>query len=428
MFAYDPAQLLDAVPLPASATTRDGFIFDPRDDVWKISSLQTREHNYDFAQVAMVAQPLRHSIKLTLLDVLEKQSPSHANNMWGRFCELYREVLSDGPIVSELNIAHLLNFRSSLTPATVWKLGTVRVLLERAANLGYPLTTQEAANYLKDAVIPGSPKGVDVRTRDPERGAFTTIELEGLNTALNDGYVDGRVNLQEYSLCHVVLAYGARGKQLAMLKECDLIVAAAKDGMKIYTLRIPRAKQRGELARGSFKVRACDRRLGELLERLINHNASAKDNSSNVASGDWPLFIASHEGEMTGFAYHYTAFELNKLIQKTFESVAPIHANAKRFRHTLAKRAHDDGADIYIIAELLDHSDIQNAKVYTEGGPDIVDRLNRTMAMELAPVAQAFAGLLISKSDIEADRTGPSKRIHRGGLANLDRPISGKSA
>ena len=90
----------------------------------------------------------------------------------------------------------------------------------------------------------------------------------------------------------------------------------------------------------------------------------------------------------------------------------PIHANSKRFRHTLAKRANDDGADIYVIAELLDHSDIQNAKVYTEGSPDIIDRLNRNMAMELAPVAQAFAGLLITREDIDARRAGPGKRIH----------------
>ncbi len=131
-----------------------------------------------------------------------------------------------------------------------------------------------------------------------------------------------------------------------------------------------------------------------------------------MSDGDWPLFICSERGRNARFEYHRTADEIGDLVQSIFEKVAPLRANSKRFRHTLAKRAHDDGADIYVIAELLDHADIQQVKVYTEGSADIVDRLNRTMAMELAPVAQAFAGLLITRDDIEAHDAGKAKRIH----------------
>jgi integrase len=288
----------------------------------------------------------------------------------------------------------------------------VRVLLERAAGLGYRVITPEVSAYLRDAVIPGNPKGVDVRTRDPDKGAFTTIELEGLNAALNDSFVEGTVTLPDYALCHLMLAFGMRAKQIAAMKECDLLVSVTGDGGKVFSLRIPRAKQRGEKVRDSFKLRQCDQRLGELLERLLAHNCELKAGCSGVADGDWPLFFATSSGVVDGFAYHRTAAELTVRIQKTFERVAPLHANSKRFRHTLAKRAHDDGADIYVIAELLDHVDIQNARVYTEGGPDIVDRLNRSMAMELAPVAQAFAGLLITRDDLEARSAGTTKRIH----------------
>jgi hypothetical protein len=150
---------------------------------------------------------------------------------------------------------------------------------------------------------------------------------------------------------------------------------------------------------------------------LVSHYASLKPSSPELAPGDRPVFVARQHGEVSGFAYHRTAGELSILIQRTFEGVAPIHANSKRFRHTLAKRAHDDGADIYVIAQLVDHVDIQNAKVYTEGGVDIIDRLNRNMAMELAPVAQAFAGSLISRDDIDAQSAGPAKRVHDRTLA-----------
>jgi len=400
------------VPLPDQATTRDGFEFDPRPDTWSIGSLQFRNATFEFGDLRGLTRSLVHRLKLTVLDVLEKQSFSYGHNVWGRFREFHQGILSRGGVYDAIDLASLANFRSSLAPTTVWKLGTVRVLLERGDTLGYDLLTQEAAHYLRDAVIPGNPKGVDVRLRDPKRGAFTTIELEQLNSALNDGYVQGTVDLPDYALCHVMLAYGARAKQIAALKVGDLIVAVARDGSKIYTLRIPRAKQRAELVRASFTERACDRRLGELLERLIEDNHSRVDAATAPPVADRALFVAPQHGALPGFAYHRTAGEITVRIRNTFEAVAPLHANSKRFRHTLAKRAHDDGADIYVIAELLDHVDIQNARVYTEGSADIVGRLNRTMAMELAPVAQAFAGLLITRDDIEAHGAGKAKRVH----------------
>lgn len=381
--------------------------------MWRISSLQRRAAVYDFSSIPVLSRPLIHILKLTLLDVLEKQSVSHAHNLWWSLRDFYKSTVSrEERQLGAIGIAQLLNYRAALKPETVWKLAVVRVLLERATGLGYPVATPEALAYLRDAVIPCNPKGVDVRTRDPERGAFTTTELEGLNSALNDGYVEGEVGLTDYALCHLILAYGMRATQIAAMKECDLIIVRDRDGAMVFTLRVPRAKQRGELVRGSFTVRSCDRRLGELLERLISQNAHLKPASAELTNGEWPLFIAPQRGEVSGFAYHRTAGELAALIQKTFEGVVPIHANSKRFRHTLAKRANDDGATVYVIAHLLDHVDIQSAKVYTESGVDIVDRLNRNMAMELAPVAQAFAGLLISRDDIDAQSAGPAKRIH----------------
>jgi hypothetical protein len=47
-------------PLPAEANTRDSFKFDPRPDLWKISSLQRRARMYHFTSVPMLSQPLIH--------------------------------------------------------------------------------------------------------------------------------------------------------------------------------------------------------------------------------------------------------------------------------------------------------------------------------------------------------------------------------
>lgn len=377
-------------------------------------SLSGRTNTFDFTTVSGLSSGLVNYLKLSVLDILEKQSFSHGYNSWGRFIEFYRAAcFENGSVASFIHMEHLLNFRASLNGATVWKLAVVRGLLERATQLGYPVATPEALAYLQDAVIPGNPKGDDVRTADPRRGAFKAIELENLNKVLNEGYIDGTVGLADYTLCHLILAFGARAKQIASIKACDLIVTAGRDGTKVFTLRIPRAKQRGEVARDSFTARPCDARLGALIERLYSHNAGLGIGAADpMEPGDLPLFVSPKRGDVPGFAYHRTATEIGARIQQTFEGLLPIHANSKRFRHTLAKRAYDNGANAFIIAQLLDQSDTQNVKIYTEGGPDIIERLNRTMAMELAPIAQAFAGLLVSRDDPEARDAEAAKRIH----------------
>ena len=64
-----------------------------------------------------------------------------------------------------------------------------------------------------------------------------------------------------------------------------------------------------------------------------------------------------------------------------------------------------------VIAEILDHTDTQNVGVYTEATPAIIERIDRAIAMQMAPLAQAFAGKLI-KSEAEATRgADPSSRI-----------------
>lgn len=93
---------------------------------------------------------------------------------------------------------------------------------------------------------------------------------------------------------------------------------------------------------------------------------------------------------------------------------APVTLNPTRFRYTLGTNLAREGRGEYIIAEALDHSDIQNAGVYVKNIPDIVERIDKAVALQLAPYAQAFRGVLVS-SESEALRGGdPSSRISTG--------------
>jgi hypothetical protein len=108
------------------------------------------------------------------------------------------------------------------------------------------------------------------------------------------------VDLFDYALCHIILGHGCRPVQVALLRECDLVEVNG-----VYMLWIPRAKQRGELRRQSFKIRSCDRRLGELLQRLIAQNESSA--AACLSKEHRPLFPARVEGTVPGFAFHMTS-------------------------------------------------------------------------------------------------------------------------
>ena len=63
------------------------------------------------------------------------------------------------------------------------------------------------------------------------------------------------------------------------------------------------------------------------------------------------------------------------------------------------------------LADALDHTDLQNVRVYFDIKSDIVESLDKSMALALGPVAQAFLGKLV-RSDGEAERGGdPASQV-----------------
>lgn len=89
----------------------------------------------------------------------------------------------------------------------------------------------------------------------------------------------------------------------------------------------------------------------------------------------------------------------------------PIHITPTRFRRTIGTRAAIEGHGELVIAELLDHDDTQNVGVYVQATPEIVERIDQAIALQMAPLAQAFAGVLIS-TEVDAERgSDPTSRI-----------------
>lgn len=124
-------------------------------------------------------------------------------------------------------------------------------------------------------------------------------------------------------------------------------------------------------------------------------------------------------GGSSGFEFHRTGASISDALTKIVESLGvisvrtgeAINITPYRFRRTTGTRAAVEGHGELIIAELLDHTDTQNVGVYVQAVPEIVERIDRAMAFHLAPLAQAFAGTIVS-SEEDAIRGGdPSSRV-----------------
>lgn len=405
--------------LPSVVRTRNGAVFDPRLDVWAYRD-STSNISIDFLSLRADAA-LILSAKSTLVWYAENKSPDHVKNIWNYFTRFINHCTSNtGAFVSQINPELILNFRSGLRERDSYFIGTLSGFFKKWHSLNLPGVTDETVALLKQLRIKGNQKGEAVLTMDPENGPYTDIEFESIHSALDDSYDAGRTGLGDYVLAWLVMALGQRPIQYAALKLCDIVVGVGKDGASVYTLRVPRAKQRGQLSRGDFKDRVLIPQIGEKLVQFRDEVRNAF--RSILPDPDLaPLFPAkrSRKNEPPGFEYHRTAQSLAGTLEGVLNGLCvisertgeAIHITATRFRRTLGTRAAVEGHGELVIAELLDHTDTQNTGVYVQAVPAIVERIDRAMALHLAPLAQAFAGLII-EDESQASRVGDkSSRI-----------------
>lgn len=403
MRPIEGAASADLPPLPDSVTTRDGIVFDPRRDQWSLKGL-TRTHILKFNQLDRLSIGVVQRLKWLLIVQFREKSFAHGDNLFNNFYWFYRSVLSTlNSSCERIELSHILSYKALLNDDTEWKLGVLRIALVDMSKLGFGIASDEVLDYLDSATIRGNIKGTSIRTRDSTKGAFNDTELLTIQSALNDAYASGKIELDTFALVWLLLAYGCRPIQIAAMKEKDLLVSENGEG-KAYALRIPRAKQTGCGHRDVFKTRYCSKQIGALLERVISNNA-LKRQKLQIELGEAPLFFARKEGGLSGLAFHRTSQSIGNSIENAIERISTVKGNPKRFRITLGQRAVDDGKDKWSVAELLDHSDTQNVEVYFEASPAMVLRLDRHLAMELAPIAQAFAGVVVETEE-EARRGG----------------------
>lgn len=398
--------------------------FDPNSRKWSLS----RDVLINLSWIDDFIQPSLHPAFLgTLTYYARKYSAGHTNNIADRFREFSRFTHANRGCFDNIMSIDIINYRASLDRNNEWYLGVIRGFIKSWVRLGYPGIESEVISLFDGWRLKGNPKGVAIQTLCPEKGALSDLEFEALHQTLVDSFQSGQTDLNDFALLELFLATGRRPAQVGDLKAKDFIKKKSQDGLTAFIVNIPRRKQKNSHWRGEFKPFALITEIGVVIDELIEKNKkiinSLVKNLSPQAIDELPIFpnwrAIEIESENTSLENihsflssensHITTNAISRKVvnliseldvQSERTSNGKLHVFPMRLRRTLATRAAREGFGELVIAELLDHSDTQNARVYTENVPEHVDAINKAMAHQLAPLAQAFAGVLV---DAEKD-------------------------
>lgn len=403
--------------------SREGYLVHFSSDRWELS----KDIVIPVSGLSPFLQERDYSFRRVLEFYARTASPTHAKNIFNRALHYCQQMQG-----SELfSVASLISYRSTLNKKTEWYMGALRVAIRQWSRLGYPGISDEVMKLLDKWVIKGNEKGFAVQSMCPESGPLTDIELQGVVAGVVDAFTVRHLSLEDTCLSMILAMTGRRPGQIAALKIKDLVFIDQGG----YWINFPRAKQRNMPWRSSFNRFAIVEDLWVLLQQQAKavKDAFCEQGGGSTSKGleqELPLFPVTHtlDGHSDVDALpcsdrlhipnanvYVAMLRVAKTISVISERTgAPVALNPNRFRYTLGTNLAREGRGELIIAEALDHSDTNNVGVYVKNIPDIVERIDKAVALQLAPYAQAFRGVLVESESKARQGDDPRSRISTG--------------
>jgi len=412
-------KLLIAESNPIKRISREGYEFFQNSDSWRLDKDTV-------IRLKVIKGCLKNSLidgfLKTLAFYAENYSSTHTINIADRF----RHMMINSS-VSEINPDLLISYRSTLTRDTEWYLGTIKGFLKKWHELGYEGVSDEVIDLLNGWILKGNIKGDVVKRLDPHKGPLTDIELLSFNEGSVQAFEQGKITVSELAIGLLSSNTGRRQIQISHLKIKDIMTGKNRKGELMYLINVPRAKQRGATFRSEFSQFAVTKELWAILNMQVQFVTEQVKSITEFGIPDTdilelPLFpnisklnsvlnLTELRQKLVKDELHIPSSEITRIVQK-IARIANIHSErtgeaieitSNRFRYTMGTRAAREGFGIMVIAELLDHSDTQNANVYIENIPEYAEKINQKVGHLLAPYAQAFAGVLVN-SEKDAER------------------------
>lgn len=428
----DPwAKLEEYAPIPDTVVDRNGACVVLGPLVWRLND-PGKDLLIRWSRFPMSSPLVVYAVRLYFSHLIQSLAPMTVYNAFSDLVEAGRKygrsLVSAKPDIVEHEIRELVlrQIESQRKKNSLQPLHHLRAWYLWCADQGLPGFSAEFAIVLEDMVLGGDEKGVAVKTHDPLKGALKPLEVSALRSAMRAHEGNSKV-FEGIALIWLHLALGCNVRNIALLRAEDLLVhnhPNSVDGSEnsSYVLRVPRIKKRATRPRQEFRDRALNPEIGRLLERLINSNRETHTIENGCA---FPMFVSTAlRTTMTSqnyeWARHKTSGSLALLMRDTIKKlnvISPVTGqllvlNPRRLRRTFATNMVHQGCPPRVLADLLDHSDLQHVTVYYESTGEFVDRLNSAVATQLGAKVGMFLGVV---SDLPPFGIEPERRVY--GLA-----------
>lgn len=387
----------------------------------------------DLSEIEGAAPEIQQAAARYIKYLIEHYSSSELKNNWGMLKLICAQASVRSIDVSQHDVpASLLNeLKSHLPEHRHYELHYCRKWYNWCCDQAILGFSPEVAFDMNGREFGGNSKGEAVLSADPNEGPLSDLEVAALTSALRAARSQGTLSLTEATALWLCLALGSNAGPLSTLRECDLKILQPEDkDALVYILNMPRHKKRGDAhPRAQFKPRRLNSEIGSLVEALIKENQRVAP-IANTNNDGRPLFrrassrrdLPDH-GQLAQYRFHYSGWSINSIVHTAAQKLGVIshrsgeslRLSVRRLRYTFATRLVREGASQRVVAELLDHSDLQSVGVYFDVKSDIVRRLDAATAMTLGPLSQAFMGILIAS---EKDATRAGDRASRVQLAD----------
>ncbi len=413
---------------PSLATSKDGYPFDPVSAHWKLN----KDVTISLVLPSEIDKDTELGFRATLQRYAEEASARHTRNMETRFKRYLRDTGA-----SLVTPKDLMNWRALLGQDEQWQLGGLKGFLLAWHDYGFAGISKEVVDLLQSWRIQGNEKGAAVASGCPETGPYTDLEIAALLDWANMAVANRTLAFEDYAYLLTLAMTARRPVQIAALRGKDL-TQTALNGVRQFRLNSPRAKQRGAGFRESFRSLAIIEDLFLVLQQQHRQSVIAIERGIGARldpdlAGEIPIFINpqvvkrfSDVGDLRKTLFgsapdrlHATTEQLASSLRRCARASTArsertgefIRLSATRFRHTRGTKLRREGFGPFVIAELLDHSDIQNVKVYTDNTAQEAVVINELVGPQLAPFAQACLGRLV-KSERDAVRgDDPRSRV-----------------
>ncbi len=424
-YRHDTSDDSDLPPIPQRIFSRDGTVVETLTSVWRLTSASKIGLKYQLnwnlldqvGTTPLLTVRARHLLQLHLADRITKKTAGTVRGDYKhmlRFVRWLATCATDRALGVNFQGFNWSNLDEGLASAFLaWGMkhtaekGNHFVCLRAFYGWGvarsYSDFHWDTLHQLQSISTVGNAKGHHVRFRHPVKGPFSSDELFQIRKALQAK----KGTDQDRAIIMLHLELGLNPYASVQITNADFRRYEIEQVIT-YQVDVPRIKKR--TIHREVKRRPISDTLGQLLEQV-------QQGEPNDQLLHWLPPGAPELGIRKAMRRFVKAAGIVSSHTQMMLSMTP-----RRFRTSLATHLAAQGASNFHIAEILDHTDLQNVRVYTQTVPSIADQVAAATDPIVQPLVRRFLGKIADSFEAVSCQ-GSSQQIIPAFAPHLPLPL-----